>query len=114
MITGCTFAILTTSDMERSRRFFTEQLGLTTDEEKGDTFSQFASTDGIPWAIMQTPVPGETGVEIYVSVDDVDACYAEWSAKGVKMLTEPHDEPFGRTFMFLDPDGHHLHALKAS
>ncbi len=114
MITGCSYAILTTSDMERSRRFFTEQLGLTTDMEQGDTFSQFASTHGIPWAIMQAPEPSEIGVEIYVSVDDVDVCYAEWSANGVNMLTEPHDAPFGRTFMFLDPDGHHLHALKAS
>ena len=32
MIKGLTYAILTTSDMPRTRRFFTEQLGLGTEE----------------------------------------------------------------------------------
>jgi hypothetical protein len=26
------------------------------------------------------------------------------------MVTDPHDEPFGRTFAFKDPDGRVLHA----
>ena len=35
----------------------------------------------------------------------IDALYAEWSAKGVSVVEEPHDDPFGRTFVITDPDG---------
>ena len=37
-----------------------------------------------------------------VAVDDV---YKEWVAKGVRVVKEPHDEVFGRTFVIADPDG---------
>ena len=52
------------------------------------------------------------GVEVYLEVDDADASYRDWSARGVEMVTEPHDEPFGRTFAFRDPDGRILHAVR--
>jgi predicted enzyme related to lactoylglutathione lyase len=48
--------------------------------------------------------------ELYLQVDDTDAAYAAWKERGVEMLTEPHNEPFGRTFAFKDADGRVLHA----
>ena len=54
------------------------------------------------------------GVELYLLVDDVDAAYQTWRARGVEMVTEPHDEPFGRTFAFRDADGRVLHAYAAA
>ena len=39
MIQGLTYAIVTTDDVPRARRFFTEQLGLSTEADQADEFS---------------------------------------------------------------------------
>lgn len=111
MIKGLTYAVVTTTDVPRARRFFTEQLGLGTEDDEGDRFSQFTTRDGSMWAIMQAP-EGTTdpGVELYLRVEDVDAAYDTWKSRGVEMLTTPWDAPFGRTFSFKDADGRVLHA----
>jgi predicted enzyme related to lactoylglutathione lyase len=113
VIRGLTYAIVTTPDVPRARRFFTEKLGLTTEDDQGDVFSQFTTREGTPWAIMQAGAAAPQAVELYLSVDDVDSAYATWREHGVEMVTEPHDEPFGRTFAFRDPDGRVLHAYAA-
>ena len=113
MIQGLTYAIVTSRDLPRARRFFTEQLGLTTEEDQGDVFSQFTTREGTLWAIMQAPPDAPpAGYELYLQVADADAAYRTWRERGVEMVTEPHDEPFGRTFAFRDPDGHVLHAYQ--
>ncbi|GAA2264943.1 VOC family protein [Glycomyces scopariae] len=38
----------------------------------------------------------------------VDALYEEWTAKGVRIVEEPHDDVFGRTFVGADPDGNRI------
>ena len=35
----------------------------------------------------------------------VDEVYSRWAARGVRVVEEPHDEVFGRTFVIADPDG---------
>lgn len=35
----------------------------------------------------------------------VNALYESWTAKGVRVVEEPSDESFGRTFLAADPDG---------
>jgi predicted enzyme related to lactoylglutathione lyase len=111
VIKGLTYAIVTTQDLPRAREFFREKLGLGLEEEMGDVFSQFTTRAGTMWAVMQAP-PHQPppGVELYLQVDDVDAAYRLWKGRGVETVTEPHDEPFGRTFAFKDPDGRVLHA----
>jgi predicted enzyme related to lactoylglutathione lyase len=114
VIKGLTYAIVTTNDVPRARRFFVDKLGLGTQDDEGDQFSQFTTREGTLWAVMQAPpnTPPH-GVELYLSVDDVDAAYRTWQERGVEMVTEPHDEPFGRTFAFRDADGRVLHAYAA-
>ncbi|HLZ73257.1 MAG TPA: VOC family protein [Dehalococcoidia bacterium] len=111
MIKGLTYAILTTRDMGATRRFFTEQLGLAAEEEIEGAFSQFTTREGSMWAIMAAQehnTPRE--IELYLLVDDVDAAYAAWKQRGVETVSEPHNEEFGRTFAFKDPEGRTLHA----
>jgi predicted enzyme related to lactoylglutathione lyase len=111
VIKGLTYAILTTDDVPRARRFFTQQLGLQTEDEVGDSFSQFTTREGTLWAIMQRPPNASpSGTELYLQVDDIDETYRDWRERGVETVTEPHTEPFGRTFAFKDPDGRVLHA----
>jgi predicted enzyme related to lactoylglutathione lyase len=111
VIKGLTFAIVTTNDVPRARRFFTEKLGLGTEHDEGDTFSQFTTRDGTLWAVMQAPEHASpNGVELYLTVEDADEAYRTWQARGVEMVTQPWDAPFGRTFAFRDADGRVMHA----
>lgn len=116
MIKGLTYVVVTTPDVPRARRFFTEQLGLGTEDDMGDAFSQFTTRDGTLWAIADAgqfgdpPGGAAPGIKLYLQVEDVDAAYRAWRARGVETLTEPHTEPYGRTFAFKDPDGRILHA----
>lgn len=113
MIKGLTYTILTTSDMPTARRFWTETLGLAVDPAD-DTpgFGQFVTAEGTTLAIMDAPHGAPADLWLFLAVDDVDAAYTAWTARGVETLTEPHDEDFGRTFAFRDPDGRTLHAWK--
>jgi predicted enzyme related to lactoylglutathione lyase len=114
MIKGLTYAIVTTDDVPRARRFFVDKLGLKTEDDEGDTFSQFTTREGTMWAIMTRPpqsTPG--GTELYLEVDDVDEAYRTWRERGVETISEPSDQPFGRTFSFKDADGRVMHAWAA-
>ena len=112
MIKGLTYALVTTEDVPRARRFYTEKLGLSTEDDMGDQFSQFTTREGTLWAVGKSP--GGTGVELYLQVEDVDAAHKLWQERGVEMVDGPHDEPFGRTFAFKDADGRVLHAWARS
>jgi predicted enzyme related to lactoylglutathione lyase len=115
VIKGLTYAIVTTDDVPRARQFYTEKLGLSTEDDMGDTFSQFTTRAGTVWALMARPEhAAPRSAELYLEVEDVDAAYTQWRERGVELVTEPHDEPFGRTFAFKDPDGRVLHAWKHS
>ncbi|GIE76437.1 drug:proton antiporter [Actinoplanes philippinensis] len=35
----------------------------------------------------------------------IDRQFERWAAKGVRVVSEPRDEGFGRTFVVADPDG---------
>ena len=113
MIEGLTYVIITTADVPRARQFFTGKLGLSTEDDIGDQFSQFTSREGTLWAVAgRPPHAAANGAELYLQVDDVDAAYATWKERGVEMVTEPTDQPFGRTFAFRDMDGRVMHAWR--
>ncbi|NUP48703.1 MAG: VOC family protein [Catenulispora sp.] len=49
---------------------------------------------------------------IFLTTDDVDATYAELTAKGVEFVEKPTDEPYGRDSSFRDPSGNHIRLMK--
>jgi catechol 2,3-dioxygenase-like lactoylglutathione lyase family enzyme len=49
---------------------------------------------------------------IFLTTDDVDAAYAELTAKGVEFVEKPSDEPYGRDSSFRDPSGNHIRLMK--
>jgi predicted enzyme related to lactoylglutathione lyase len=111
VIKGLDYVGLTTRDVPRARAFFRDKLGLQTEDDQGDVFSQFTTRDGAMWALKQPHATGDAGsVALYLRVEDVDAAYATWRERGVETVSEPSDQPFGRTFSFRDPDGRVLHA----
>ena len=52
MIKGLDYVGLTTRDVPRARAFFRDKLGLQTEEDQGDAFSQFTTRHGSMWALM--------------------------------------------------------------
>lgn len=49
---------------------------------------------------------------VFLTTDDVDAAYAELTAKGVEFVEKPSDEPYGRDSSFRDPSGNHIRLMK--
>ena len=113
---GPDFISLQVRNLSTSRTFYTEMLGLLIDE-RFDTpdFVLFDSTT-IPFAISEAkvnldeaPQPG-WGMTLWLDCDHVDELHAKLAAKGAIIMTPPFDGPFGRTFIFTDPDGYRITA----
>ncbi|WP_026416037.1 VOC family protein [Actinomadura oligospora] len=54
-------------------------------------------------AAVGDQVAGRVG--FFLNVDDFDAKYEQMVAAGVRFVTEPRDEPYGRVAVFLDIAG---------
>lgn len=113
---GPDFINLQVRDLSASRAFYTEVLGLTVDSRfSAPNVVVFDSTT-IPFAIQEprvnldeAPHPG-WGVALWIDCDQVDELCAKLVAAGATIIDQPHDSPFGRTFVFADPDGYRITA----
>ncbi len=121
--------IIYVQDIQKMSRFYTEVLGLSVVKEQtaetfvtlaaGRTWIALADVAG-PWVSRKLnllPARRETtiapvGIELSLEVEDIDATWREWQAKGVQTLTTPQDFPFGRAFDAQDPEGHLLNIYK--
>lgn len=63
-------------------------------------------------AVPGTPRTSELCVTT-ASAATVDDLFAQWKSKGVKVVEEPHEEVFGRTFLVADPDGNLIRVAPA-
>jgi predicted enzyme related to lactoylglutathione lyase len=111
--------IIYVRDIKKVSKFYTEVLGLpVVKEQSSDTFVALATTGGTLIALEDVSrakpyeKPAPAGIELGLEVEDVDATWRDWQAKGVKTLSEPEDFPFGRAFDAQDPEGHLLSIYK--
>ena len=110
--------ILRVQDIEKERRFYHETLGFPIDEAQSEAHFVMLQTAGPAWLALEdvSNQPDKAApagsVEIGLIVDDVDRVWREWKAKGVNLLTQPADLPFGRAFDARDPEGHALSVFK--
>jgi predicted enzyme related to lactoylglutathione lyase len=106
---------LVVKDIPAATEFYTKKLGLTLDEAESipNIYSQFITQGGALLGLI-------TGFEqeginqpfdTAFMVADVDAAYTQWQTAGIEMVSEPHDMPFGRTFLFRTPDGQVLRVM---
>lgn len=111
------FVILYVRDMAASRAFYTDVLGLTEVAEvsgphfvtlRGDGGSLVSLQDKATAQFPPKDEAGNGGVELSFAVDDVDGTWRRWQTRGVTLVTEPMDLPFGRYFMARDPEGYYL------
>ena len=103
-------------DYDPAIRFFVDVLGFDLVED-----APSLTNDGRPkrWVVVR-PKGAETGILLardagspqlggrvgfFLRVDDFEAHHARMVAAGVRFLTTPRDEPYGRVAVFLDIAG---------
>jgi predicted enzyme related to lactoylglutathione lyase len=92
------------SDIEATRRFYVEVLGLTVERE-APVFVQFKDQAGARYAIASDEsVGGTRGLELYWAVDDVAVAYRELAPR-VEVSKPLTKLPFGTVFGITDPAG---------
>lgn len=104
--------IIRTPDLAAARAFYTDVLGLKVENET-PVFLLVESQDGKGSTLgVGVGEPSATGPEIWWRTEDTDALHAMLVSKGVRILQEPTDMPFGRAVTFTDPAGNTLHAYQ--
>ena len=111
---GPDFISLQVRDLAASRAFYTETMGFTVDERFDTPDFVLFDTNSIPFALTQArvnldeaPQPG-WGVTLWIDCDHVDELHASMEAVGVTIIQSPYNSPFGRAFVFADPDGYRI------
>ena len=97
-------------DMERSKKFYGEVLGL---KKKYDSpeWSQYDAGSvnvGLHAQSDRLHVEAHDGMQFGFEVPDIQQSAGELKKKGVQFVREPHQESFGWLAIFKDPDGHHI------
>jgi catechol 2,3-dioxygenase-like lactoylglutathione lyase family enzyme len=113
---------IVSQDVERSRRFYTEVLGgrvVFSGKPSGEPTNVALSnsfivisvgggpTDDKPSVTLETPRdPDRVSSFLNIRVKDIEAVYAEWSARGANFLTPPKQDQYEIRCYIRDPDGH--------
>jgi catechol 2,3-dioxygenase-like lactoylglutathione lyase family enzyme len=109
---------IVSSDVERSRSFYTDVLGGETVRAGEPSFVQLANswiiinvgggpTEDKPTVTLEPPPdPNRTSAFLNIRVADIEAVYADWSARGAEFLTPPQDRGAEIRCYLRDPDGH--------
>jgi catechol 2,3-dioxygenase-like lactoylglutathione lyase family enzyme len=101
--------LLRPSDLDRSRRFYRDVLGLAIYREFGppdDPGLVFFLGQGLLEVSGQAAGPSGGSVMIWIQVRDVHAERAGLAAAGIPIVREPLEESWGLTEMWIeDPDG---------
>jgi catechol 2,3-dioxygenase-like lactoylglutathione lyase family enzyme len=109
---------IVSDDVERSRRFYTEVLGGRILLSGEPTYVALGNswiiinvgggpTDDKPAVTLETPPdPARTSSFLNIRVSDIEAAYAEWSARGAEFLTPPKQHATEIRCYIRDPDGH--------
>jgi lactoylglutathione lyase len=113
MLIGLNFVLLHVPDIAAATTFYTEKLGFTVEGQAPD-FVQFKQPAGIGaiFALSKGEATPSQTIELWWFVDNADTTLADLKAKGVAVVDEAKDEPFGRTFSIKDPAGYTLYMLQ--
>lgn len=115
MIKQANYLGIVVKDLAAATAYYRDTLGLAVDEAESipGLYTQFKLEGGAILSLQaNTEIPGGAAYEPALRVDNIDATYADWLAKGVDLLEEPNNKPFGRTFLFRTPDGQVLRAYQ--
>lgn len=111
------FVLLFVNNPMKSAEFYSKILEIKPIEISG-TFAMFALSNGTMLGLWskytaEPRVEYQAGaMDICFPTDNVDATYESLNKKKVTIVQKPTDMDFGRTFVFLDPDGHRIRIYK--
>jgi catechol 2,3-dioxygenase-like lactoylglutathione lyase family enzyme len=117
---------IVSDDVERSRTFYTDVLGGEAVLEGEPTIVALANgwviinvgggpTDDKPTVTLETPPdPNRVSSFLNIRVADIEAVYADWSARGAEFLTPPVDHGREIRCYIRDPDGHLIEVGQAT
>jgi predicted enzyme related to lactoylglutathione lyase len=117
-IIGPSFLSIQVSDIERSKLFYTEVLGLNIDP-KGPPHAYVFKTEPIAFAIREanSDLSASTklgwGVAQWFKVSNIGELYERVASSKGKIIAGVQAGPFGDFFTFQDPDGYILTAHEA-
>lgn len=111
-VAGPSFLALQVRDLDRAAHFYQDALGLTPTPASPPGAVVF-DTAPVPFAVRE-PLPGTDldsgqpglGVALWLAAHGAQELHDTLAGDGVPILAEPFDGPFGRTFVFSDPDGY--------
>lgn len=114
-VTGPDFLSLQVRDLDASRAFYEQYLGLVRSPAGPphavvfDTAPiAFALRDLVPGTDLDAVAQPGVGVALWLRATDTQAIHDALAADGHRIVSGPIDGPFGRTFTFADPDGYHV------
>ncbi|RPH76909.1 MAG: VOC family protein [Candidatus Rokuibacteriota bacterium] len=99
---------LPVTDLARSRDWYVERLGMTVEFEVSDRRT-VALQDGEGFTIFLREAPAAvapSGCALWFQVDEVDATFASWTARGVEFGHGPQKSYWGYGAELIDPDGY--------
>jgi catechol 2,3-dioxygenase-like lactoylglutathione lyase family enzyme len=117
---------IVSNDVDRSRRFYTDVLGGEVVLEGEPTIVALANgwviinvgggpTDDKPTVTLEAPTdPNRVSAFLNIRVADIEAIYADWSARGAEFLTPPKDHGREIRCYLRDPDGHLIEVGQAT
>lgn len=113
------FVLLHVADPVASAGFYSDLLGKPViDSTPGFAMLPLSEAVVLGLWLASDADPSGTGrpgaSEISFDVADVPALtklHADWAAKGLVILVEPVEKPFGTTFVAADPDGHRVRVV---
>jgi predicted enzyme related to lactoylglutathione lyase len=101
--------LLRPTDPERSRAFYRDDLGLAVYREFGERpilGTVFFLGGGFLEVSGRSDAPPAPGLELWLQVQDVAESHRELVRRGIEILREPKQEPWGLVEMWVaDPDG---------
>ncbi len=108
------FISIAVTNVQRSAAFYEEYLGAVRDTfDFGPDAVAFVGWPTFTVTSVQgpgrpAPSPETTSIQLWWRASDAQALYEKAVAGGVRILIEPFDGPFGRTFAMADPDGYRI------
>ena len=107
---GPDFITLLVRDLETSRRFYVDVIGLKPSPEAQPNAVAFA-TEPIGFAIRKSQADLDAvelgqGVILWLRAEDAAALHRQLKERGVTITQDLADGPFGKMFTFRDPDGY--------
>ena len=107
-------AMLVCKDLERSRDFYRDVLGLRLKSDRIPHWVEFDLGDGTtlglhPKSEIVAVRPGS--LQLGFTVENVDRFVADCASLNVPVFQDPYDEPFGRLAIIGDPDGYPIQVV---